>query len=76
MSIYIHVVMTCKCDKNSPVLCVRREFSHLFSGAGNASFLCPDNGFVLFGLLCADGLCAPSSIVTTSKCVGHLLFQL
>lgn len=73
MSIYICVVITY-------VSVIRiHQFSVwglTFSGAGDASFLCLDNHFVIFGLLWADGLCAPSSLVTTSKCVGHLHFQL
>lgn len=74
---YVHLHPLCgnirKCGKNLPVPCVG---SYLFSGAGYASLLCPDNHFVLFGLCCADGLCAPSFTVTTSKCLGHLHFQL
>lgn len=74
---YVHLHPCCdnihKCVKNSPVLCVGL---YLFCGPGDVSLLCLENHFVLFGLLCADGLRAPSSTVTISKCVGHLHFQL
>lgn len=55
------------------ILCVH---SDLFSGAGNASFLCPDNDFAFFGLSSVlIGCVLLPTIEITSKSLKHLHLQ-